>query len=161
MDSLGKGTMWQYWIWTFITPVWWIFSSHACERLHDFISGDLPPFGENTFVKKDKIYESLVTSDEHDGIAKTTLAVIFPALCLVSKKLFKDHLDGGKIFKCWGWYQGKMLVRAKNQQVVESVFGALDQLMRSKPNIATVSCEAYKCLQTTRPCNGWRPKFPR
>ena len=90
-------------------------------------------------MKKDKIYESLVTSDEHDGIAKTTLAVIFPALCLVSKKLFKDHLDGGKFSNVGDEMKEKCKSVPKTSKFAESVFGALDLLMRSKPNTSFVS----------------------
>ena len=54
------------------------------------MNGELHVFGDNTYIEKDEIYNSLVTADQYDNIVEVFLQVLLPTLCTVSKKLFVD-----------------------------------------------------------------------
>ena len=68
-----------------------------------------------------------------------------PALAKLSEKLYKDHLDGGKysnVERDSDLY-AKTMGTPKHNKFSESVFGYVDGLMKNKPNVSILSCEAY------------------
>jgi len=106
------------------------------------MNGELLVFGENTYVEKDEIYNSLVTSDQYDNIVEVFLQVLLPTLCTVSRKLFVDHLPGGKFHEISPEMKEKVKHAPKTSCYAESVFGQLDHLLRTKPNMSTLAAEA-------------------
>ena len=72
------------------------FFADVTQNLGDFMCGTLLPFGAKTKVQSDVITESLLQPSEFDAIVEIVLGVIFPALAVLSQRLFRDHLPGGK-----------------------------------------------------------------
>ena len=92
-------------------------------------------------TKRDRIFDYLLLDQDYATAVQSYLEVILPTLCQLSKKLFKDHLPGGKIcnlpketifLKC----------TPKRPCFAESVFGQMIQLLGSKPNIKTPAFES-------------------
>ena len=119
------------------------FLHQASENPGEFMEGKLQPFPNR--VRHDGVLDALLKpcDPEVDSAVQIVLSVLFPAMARTCKQLFKDHLPGGK------WQDAGEEVRAKTKSVpksskfAESVFGALDHLIRAKPNISTISAEAY------------------
>ena len=57
--------------------------------------------------------------------------------------LFVDHLPGGKHFSQDPSPYDKTLNTPKHNKLAESVFAFSDHLMRTKPSISVIACEAY------------------
>ncbi|MEW8341024.1 MAG: hypothetical protein AB2708_14345, partial [Candidatus Thiodiazotropha taylori] len=119
------------------------FLADASANLPEFMSGSMQVFGEKTVIKKDAIYESLVKDWEGDDKVEVYLSVGLPALGDLSRKLFKDHLPGGRWENTTQEMRQKCSGTQKHNKFSESVFGFLDQLLRKKPNISVLSSEAY------------------
>lgn len=62
------------------------FLDDSSKNIQSFMNGELLVFGDNTYIEKDEIYNSLVTSDQYDNIVEVFLQVLLPTLCTVSKK---------------------------------------------------------------------------
>ncbi|XP_060575562.1 uncharacterized protein LOC132733014 [Ruditapes philippinarum] len=118
------------------------FLDDSSKNIQSFMKGELLIFGDNTYIEKDEIYNSLVTSDQYDNIAEVFLQVLLPTLCTVSKKLFVNHLPGGKLTDLSDEMKNKVKNAQKTSCYAESVFGQLDHLLRTKPNMSTLAAEA-------------------
>ena len=119
------------------------FFADVTQNLGDFMSGDLLPFGTKTKVQSDVITESLLQPSEFDATVETVLGVVFPALAVLSQRLFRDHLPGGKYDGAGPAIWQKTKSSPKTSKFAESVFGSLDQLLRCKPNLSIIAGEAY------------------
>jgi len=97
------------------------------------MSGNMILFEEH--VQKD----CLLKTREYDGTVQTFIQVILGAICQLAKKLYKDHLPEGKHTKL---DDNKFRGVPKTSCLAESIFGQLDQLMKTKPNISTLASES-------------------
>ena len=91
------------------------------------------------YVLRDCISQYLVEPREFDETVQCFLQVILAAICQLAKKLYKDHLPNGK---CTTLDRNKMGGKPKTSCFAESIFGQLDQLVRTKPNISTLAAES-------------------
>ena len=118
--------------------------NHAALHVTDFMEGNILPF-EHTPVNEDYFLDALLAPFEYDHLVQTHLEVLLPALAKLSEKLYKDHLDGGKysnIGRDSDLYH-RTKGTPKHNKFSESVFGYIDGLMKNKPNVSILSCEAY------------------
>ena len=99
-------------------------------------------FGENTYIEKDVVYNSLVTSDQYDNLVDVHLQVLLPTMCTVCRKLFASHLPGGNLSEMSDEMKEKVRNAPKTSSYAESVFGQLDHLLRTKPNLTTLAAES-------------------
>ncbi len=80
---------------------------------------------------------------QYDEHCEVILSVMLPLICKVFKKLFTDHLPGGKYCNP----SEALLAQTKRvpytNKVAESVFAYLDGLLNTKPHISPISAEAY------------------
>ena len=107
------------------------------------MKGTETPFKDETKVKKDAIYESLLAPSKHDVDVEIILRNILPAISKLLKVQFKDHLEGGVFENPTGDLIAATKSAPKHNKFSESVFAYLDGLLRSKPHISTISAEAY------------------
>ncbi|XP_053372789.1 uncharacterized protein LOC128546365 [Mercenaria mercenaria] len=114
------------------------FLQDATNNTEDFMTGNLEVFSEH--VKKDCIYLKLVKPSAYDQACHSYLKVILAALCTLCKKLYKEHLPGGSLIT---QDENKFKGVPKTSCFAESVFGQLDQLMRTKPNLKTLAAESF------------------
>jgi hypothetical protein len=87
-----------------------------------------------------------VKTEENDHITEVYLSVLIPALAVLCKRLFKDHLDGGVHYEkdvSDPKLREKFQCVPKSNKYAESIFGLLDYLIKQKPNISTLASEAY------------------
>ena len=67
-------------------------------------------------------------SREYDGTVQTFIQVILGAICQLAKRLYKEQLPEGKHTKL---DKNKFRGVPKTSRFAESIFGQLDQLMRT------------------------------
>lgn len=115
----------------------------AVNNIDDFIAGRLLPFGDDTYLKQDKIFESLVTTSEHDDDVCIKLSVILPAMAKLTQSHFSDHLPGGLYKNPNDELRDITRSVEKHNKYSESIFAYLDCLLRFKPHLKTLSAEAY------------------
>ena len=115
----------------------------AAMNVDNFMNGTLLPFGDDTYVKRDKILECLITPSDHDTDACTVLSVILPAMAKLAQSHFRDHLPGGVYDNPSEQMRELTKSVEKHNKFSESVFGYLDRLLRFKPHLKTLSAEAY------------------
>ena len=117
----------------------------AANNVQDFMQGRILIFEEENkvLVKNDVMHQKLLEPWEHDDKVKTALNVLLPAVSVVAKHLFEDHLPKGKWSKVTDEMRRKSRGTHKHNKFSESVFGYLDQIMRKSPSITTLSAEAY------------------
>lgn len=115
------------------------FCEKVNENLPEFLKGKFLAF-EDSYVKDDCILKSLLTPTEHDATVMTYLAIIFPALGLLCRHLFKDHPDVDTNDPS---IRNKLKCVPKTNKYSESVFGMLDFILKQKPNVSTIASEAY------------------
>lgn len=101
------------------------------------MSGNMILFEEH--VQKDCMLDCLLKTREYDGTVQTLIQVILGAICQLNKRLYKDHLSKGRHTKL---DKNKFRGVPKTSCFAESIFGQLDQLMRTKPNISTLTSES-------------------
>lgn len=70
------------------------------------------------------------------------LEVILPALCKLSRRFFKEHLSGGKLSNLPEESILSLQGVPKTSCFAEIVFGQMDHLLRTKPNISTLAVES-------------------
>ena len=126
------------------------FVSDSSSNIESFMTGNTMVFGAATEIKKDRVYEYLLEPWEHDDKVVVFLEVILPAIGEVAKKLFKDHLPGGKWETATDEMRRKSCGTMKHNKFAESVFGYLDQLLRKNPNISVLASEAYIMFTANR-----------
>ncbi|XP_060557311.1 uncharacterized protein LOC132717769 [Ruditapes philippinarum] len=114
------------------------FLEDAIENIDQFMAGELCLFGQ-VHVERDYIVEHLLQPREYDNIVQSHLEVTLLAICGLARRLYKDHLPGGKVV---GVDPKKVRSVPKTSSFAESVFGQLDQIMRTKPSISTLAAES-------------------
>ena len=106
------------------------FLEDTVENIESFMTGNLLIFGELTSIKRDALLEKLIRPWQYDEQVIVYLKVMLPALAVLSRKMYADHLPGGQ----WENVSDNMMKKASGTQkhnvFAESVFGYLDQLMR-------------------------------
>lgn len=114
------------------------FLSDAAINTEQFMNGQLEIFSEH--LKKDYVYDYIVSPNQYDEACQGMLQVILSALCTLGKKLYKEHLPGGTLVN-----EGAPVNKGipKTSCFAESVFGQMDQLMRTKPNLKTLAAESF------------------
>ena len=100
------------------------------KNIDQFISGNMILFEEH--VQKDCMLDCLLKTREYDGTFQTFI-------CQLVKRLYKDHLPEGRHANL---DKNKFRGVPKTSCFAESIFGQLDQLMRTKPNISTFTSES-------------------
>lgn len=121
------------------------FCTEATDQLDRFLTGDMAIFEEDTYIDKDCIWEKLIEPSPYDGATKVILGVILPAVTSLCKRIFADHLPGGKYSELDIHDQrlrDKFQSVPKSSKFAESVFGLLDYQIRMKPNVTTLAVEA-------------------
>jgi hypothetical protein len=87
--------------------------------------------------------ESLIQEWEHDDHEAVYLNIMLPAMAECAKKMYADHLPGGK----WDEVTPDTILKEastqKHNTFAKSVFGYLDNLLRKKSNISVLASEAY------------------
>ena len=68
--------------------------------------------------------------------------VILPAFVQLGRRLYKDQLPGGKLADLTPERKNNLKGVPKTSCFAESVFGQLDHLMRTKPNLKTLAAES-------------------
>ena len=71
------------------------FCSTVNDNMDNFMKGHYLPFGDDTHITQDPIYDSLMETHEFDAATELYLRVIFPVLAVLCTRLFWDHLQGG------------------------------------------------------------------
>ncbi|XP_060585047.1 uncharacterized protein LOC132740991 [Ruditapes philippinarum] len=114
------------------------FLQNASANVEQFMSGNLVLFEEH--VQKFCIYESLIEPRDYDGVCQVFVQVILGTLPQMSQILYEEHLPGREFASV-----DPNLIKGnpKTSAFAESVFGQLDQLLRSKPNITPLAAESY------------------
>jgi hypothetical protein len=110
------------------------------------MKGKVKVLGDDTFIEKCHIYDSLIADDVFDDKVEMFLEVLLPAMAQLCQKLYKDHLPGGAHTTLPTETVKKLTGTPKTSCFAESIFGQLDQLVRIKPNLRTLAAEARKCL---------------
>ncbi|WAR06273.1 hypothetical protein MAR_021642 [Mya arenaria] len=112
--------------------------------LHSYLKGT----SVMSFVDKDKVTSSifmknLLTESPYDDKILIILEIMIPALCGVTKRLFKDHLEV-KIWENPGdEIRDKTVATPNNNKFSETVFGVLDRILREQPNVSMIAAESY------------------
>lgn len=90
----------------------------------------------------------LLQPSRYDEACQAYLKVILAALCKLAKKLYQEHLPGGKLTT--NIEEDKVKGVPKTSCFAESVFGQMDQLMRTKPQLKTLAAESCIMFINTR-----------
>ena len=101
-----------------------------------------------SFVDKDKVnvsifMKSLLKESTYDDKVIVILGIMIPALYNVTKRLFKDHLEGEMWDNPNASIREKTLATPNHNKFSETVFGVLDRILREKPNISIIAAESY------------------
>jgi len=119
------------------------FFEDASKNVNLFMTGKLLPFGDETYIVHDQYYSVVTKKSVYDHKVQIYLEVILSTLGKLTLHLFKDQLPGGKLHTLDAKTKEKLRGTPKTSTFAESVFGRLDQLLRSKPRINTLAAEAY------------------
>ncbi|WAR22430.1 hypothetical protein MAR_016404 [Mya arenaria] len=112
-----------------------IYLDSAVRDIDGFMTGQLV---FDYRVVRDQFLECLTQPRPYDQVVETYLQVILSALTKLAKKLYADHLPGGKLRT----NEIKTVAAPKTSCFAESVFGQMDHMLRTKPNISTLAAEA-------------------
>lgn len=104
------------------------------QNLDEFMAGELCIFGQ---VQRYCVLDYLPR--DYDNVVHSYLQVITPAICELSRRLYKYHLLGGQAVRVDNRY-------IKSVPKTSSVFGQLDQLMRTKHSTCISTLEAESCI---------------
>lgn len=123
----------------------------AQANFTEFMTGQMLPFGDETFIKKDAVYECLIKPSECDADVQIFLSVIIPALSMLLTKHYGEHLSGGVHSNPSSEMYDVSKSVAKHK-FAERVLAYVDQLLRSRPSSTHLSQEAMImfCLNKTR-----------
>ena len=119
------------------------FLLEASQNTADFMQSYLLPFGDATEVKRDVVLGELLKPHAADDTVKIILKVTLPAIAKVCQHLINDHLQGGKYADIDVAGRNVLAGTPKHNKFSENVFGFVNHLVRAKPNISTLSTEAY------------------
>ena len=104
--------------------------SSSEDKLDEFMNGKLIlPFADEEKTRKNEIFQCLILDWEHDHLVKVHLKVILPALLAVAKKLFSDHLEGGKWKDVNHDLREKTAGVPKHNEFSESIFGHIERII--------------------------------
>jgi len=111
---------------------------------HDFMKGK----ALLSFVDQDKLRSSiymknLLMESTYDDKVEVILKIIIPALYSVTKRLFKDHLEGEIWANPADEIRDKTMATPTHNKFSETVFGVLDRILREKPNVTLIAAESY------------------
>lgn len=116
--------------------------TEASNNIDDFMSGKLLPFGEDSHIKHDSIYDELIRSTDNDADASTILAIVLPSVAKLTKIILKTICQEVRMInpvrRC-----NKNRSVAKHNEFSESMFAYLDAILRYKPHTKTLSAESY------------------
>ena len=115
------------------------FLSDADTQL--FMDGQARPFPD-VLVKEDAMYLALIEPSEFDADCDIFLKSLLPAMAKLSKKLYHDHLPGGRYEGAPEEIRRMSQGTAKHNKYCETVFAMYDQLLRTRPHISTIAAEA-------------------
>ena len=104
------------------------------------MDGRLHPFD---YVARGVELDELLKPWDHDHLVDVLLRVMFPALKKLCQKIFTDHLPGGRYADIDPSTAETLQRVPKHNKFSESIFGFLDVLLHSKPNVITIATEAY------------------
>ena len=107
----------------------------AVQNIDQFMTGQLI-YDER--VVRDNFLQCLLEPRPYDQIVQTYLAVVLSALGKLARRLYKDHLPSGILTTT----PIKAMAAPKTSCFAESVFGQMDQMMRTKPNLSVLAAEA-------------------
>ena len=114
------------------------FLEDLAKNVDNFMSGQMFLFEDH--VKKDREYNVLLVARTYDNVVQTYLEVILPALCQLSRRLFQEHLPGGKHTAITPDSAEERV--PKSSGFAESVFGQLDRLICTKPSLKSLAAES-------------------
>ena len=120
----------------------------SAKNIADFMNGNMFLFENKT--KKDREFDYLLIDQDYDPTVQSYLQVILPDLCQLSPKLFKDHMPDGKPCNLTEETILSLKGVPKTSCFGESVFGQMDQLLRTKPNIKALAVESCIFFQTIK-----------
>jgi len=109
--------------------------------------GGEPLFNEEVVKRnKDVLFESLFApseDEELDMLTQQALEVVCAAILILLERQAEEQLPGGKYWQPSEAEQQKSQHVPTTNVVSERDFAVLDNLIRSKPNASSLSCEAY------------------
>jgi len=118
------------------------FLKDAAKNTEAFLDGNLLPFGKDTVVHKDAIFDALLKPWQHDDLVIAMLQIILPSMSVLAERLFGEYLPGGCFTNASPTLRTQTVGTHKHNVFAESIFGDLDRLLKTKPNITTVCAEA-------------------
>ena len=120
----------------------------------DMLDGSAMAFTDAE-VSVDEVQNELFTSCENDATTLAVLQLLLAAFAPYSRRLFTDHLPGGKFHVISAIDTNSV---AKTNVVSERTFAKLDRLKRENPKLLYLLPREWCCLQQTKPLRGCRPK---
>ena len=88
------------------------------------------------------MFQELVNDSDVDADCEVILGSVLPALAKLTKKLFHDHLPGGRYQAAPEDVRNATTGTAKHNKFCETLFAFYDQMLRTKPHISTIAAEA-------------------
>ena len=116
------------------------FLEDSAKNVDNFMTGQMFLFEDR--VKKDREYNVLLVARTYDKAVQTYLEVILPALCQLSRRLFQEHLPGGKHTAITQDSAEELKGVPKTSGFAESVIGQLDHLICTKPSLKSLAAES-------------------
>lgn len=113
----------------------------ADADVEKFMDGQARPFPDVN-VKVDALYHALTEPSQYDADCEVFLQSLLPAMAKLAKKLYHDHLPGGRYESASEEVRKLSKGTAKHNKYCESVFAMYDQLLRTRPHISTIAAEA-------------------
>ena len=114
----------------------------ASQNVTEFMKGDFPPF-TNRYLENDQIYEFLKKDSIYDTDVEVILRIFLPSIRNVVLHVYKDHLPNGRYEHFTDDLSKITQSVDKHNSFSERLFGNLDQILKTKPNISTLAAEAY------------------
>ena len=121
------------------------YCQNSCQNVSDFMTGKSTSiFGNVTRLKKDMIFEKLTSPSDLDADVEVILRILLPAIAVLCKRIFADHLPGGH-YEVGAMDHARDALKCvpKSSVFAESIFGMLDHMLKQKPSITTIASEAY------------------
>ena len=119
----------------------YLFLEKAKDDNTEVICGTLVPFEE--YIKKDAVYERLITKDSFDEMTYCTSANICSLVLSLLIKSASDHLPGGKYATVNEELARTTQSVPRHNKFPERVFGLLDALTRYRPVASALCNESY------------------
>ena len=131
-----------------------LFASLAIDA-GPFLKGEVV-FFEGIKITKDSVFDSLVTpSSILDESTKQCLEIIFGSLCIITKRMLHDQLEGGKYDNPDSTLKTQTVSVNTTNNIAERNFGMLDRLIREKPNANLITYESIIMCRTNN-MSEWR-----